>query len=240
MTLKDWKLTRLIQSDHLKCIHLSSLKGSILFAFKAIQFSTHYINRLFKKRQAGVIFFDVKFVESKIKNDSKNMLNTVMHTPRTLSKIQSTGKLLQCSIYQKRKGVCPMHRERRVQQLQGKMAGEKQENGPLSFTSDQFDPSYALKSQSSAVVQATANSKVFNNLSKYVEGTFHSASFRSLNWFPSVILEDCKKKWPNTKLQDRSSMRGIKNAAQISSGWYASTEYAINLLSRFCFIYYVM
>ena len=58
----------------------------------------------------------------------------------------------------------------------------------LCFTSELFDPAFALFS--TEAIPTPPNSKIFSNLNKYVEGLHQSASFKSLGWFPSDILED--------------------------------------------------
>ena len=61
-------------------------------------------------------------------------------------------------------------------------------NGKLCFTSELFDPSFALST--SEAIPTPPNSKVFSNLNKYAESLYQSASFKSLNWLPNVFLEE--------------------------------------------------
>ena len=58
----------------------------------------------------------------------------------------------------------------------------------LCFTSELFDPTLALNT--SKAIPTPPNSKVFSNLSKYVESLYQSASFKSLGWLPNVFLEE--------------------------------------------------
>ena len=65
---------------------------------------------------------------------------------------------------------------------------EKDKATRLSFTSECFDPSLALKS--AKAIPTPLKSKIFSNLNKYVESLHQSASFKSLGWLPRGIVEE--------------------------------------------------
>ena len=65
------------------------------------------------------------------------------------------------------------------------MAGEGDATDALQFTSQQFNPVRAL--QSHQLLDVFSGAPVFNNLQEYTDSLRDSASFRSLNWFPSEL-----------------------------------------------------
>ena len=65
------------------------------------------------------------------------------------------------------------------------MAGEDDAVSSLQFTSQQFNPVRALSSHQ--LLDVSSGARIFNNLKEYTDSLKDSASFRSLNWFPSEL-----------------------------------------------------
>ena len=66
------------------------------------------------------------------------------------------------------------------------MAGEEDDvTNSLLFTSQQFNPDRALSSHQ--MLDVSYGVRIFNNLKEYTDSLQHSASFRSLNWFPPEL-----------------------------------------------------